>query len=261
MKGIVKRILNKLFPSSETKELLRLRKIKRYEAGSSNFFGFPMYFADANTYIHGGEEIFQKKIYEFRSNIENPLIIDCGANIGLSAIYFKKLYPKARVKAFEPDKQLFEILKKNVEQLQLNDVELYQKAIWIEDGTISFQEEGGFSGRIPKKGDEINIVTVPSFRLKNLLHDGVDFLKIDIEGAEYAVLIDCAEYLPKVDKIFIEYHSHIDEPQKLDEILLLLNKSGFRYHIQEAYSRKMPYVDNSLMVGMDLQLNIFGYRN
>jgi FkbM family methyltransferase len=42
----------------------------------------------------------------------SPYIIDAGANIGLSIIYFKKKYPNSKIVAFEPDKLIFNILKK-----------------------------------------------------------------------------------------------------------------------------------------------------
>ena len=253
------KIIDKIFPSKSAKELNRLYKQKRYTSGLSTLFGFPIYFADALTLIHGGDEIFKKQIYLFETKKENPLIIDCGANIGLSVIYFKKLFPESKIIAFEPDKQLFSILKKNVENY--NDIKLFDKAVWINDGTIDFQEEGGFSGRIPKIGDTKNIVKVSSLRLKNIINQPIDMLKIDIEGAEYEVIKDCADVLHFVDKIFIEYHSHINEPQKLNELLTILTNAGYRYHIQEAYTRDRPFVDKELMLGMDLQLNIFGYRN
>lgn len=256
---MLSKIINIIFPDKKTKELNRLYQQKRYVPGISELYGFPMRFADALTFIHGGEEIFSKQIYMFETQKENPLIVDCGANIGLSVVFFKRIFPKAKIVAFEPDKQLFSILKMNIEKYK--DVELFDKAVWINNGTIDFQQEGGFSGRIPKIGDITNIVKVPSVRLKDIINKPIDMLKIDIEGAEYEVIKDCADVLNFVDKIFIEYHSHIDEPQKLDELLSIIRNAGFRYHIQEAYTRNKPFVDKELMLGMDLQLNIFGYRN
>lgn len=257
--NILKAIKDKIFPPYSIKELNRLFKLGRYTSGVSELYGYPFHFADALSFIHGGEEIFLKQIYKFNSTNPEPIIIDCGSNIGLSVVYFKTLFPNAIITAFEPDKQLFKILEKNVQNF--NNIKLYNKAIWLNDGIIEFQEEGGFSGRIPKSGDINNIVKVPCTRLKDLIINKIDFLKIDIEGAEYEVIKDCADVLSFVENLFIEYHSHISEPQKLDEILNLLSKVGFRYHIQEAFTRKQPYVDKEVMLGMDLQLNIFAYRN
>jgi FkbM family methyltransferase len=241
-------------------EKRRLYKTARFQEGYSNFLEFPFYFADAATFLHGYEEIFDQEIYKFNATSNAPNIIDCGSNIGLSVVYFKRLYPNARVTAFEPDKNIAQTLKKNIESFKLSNIEVNEKAIWINNNGIEFQQEGGFSGRIPKPGDTENIVKVPTKRLKDLLISKVDFLKMDIEGAEYPVILDCADSLENVENFFIEYHSHVKEEQDLHMILELLHSKGFRYHIHEAYTRKHPFVSNESMVGMDLQLNIFAKK-
>jgi FkbM family methyltransferase len=241
-------------------EKARLTKISRFIPGTSDLFGVPFHYVDAATFVGGYEEIIRDRIYEFRPGVKDPLIIDCGANIGLSVFFFKRYYPKSRIIAFEPDPNIFKVLETNVKELNLSNVELHQKAIWTENGSLSFQIEGGFSGRIPKEGDVANIISVPSIRLNDLLEQKVDFLKIDIEGAEYEVLNDIQHKLKNVENIFIEYHSHISEPQKLAAILDFLKNAGFRYHIQEAFVRKRPFVQTQTMLGMDLQLNVFGVK-
>lgn len=242
-------------------EKRRLYKTPRFQKGSANFLQNPFYFVDAATFLHGFEEIFEQEIYKFKAGTDTPNIIDCGSNIGLSVVYFKLLYSQSKVTAFEPDKKIAQTLKENIKSFKLDNVEVNEKAIWINNDGIEFQEEGGFSGRIPKPGDTSNIVKVPTKRLKDLLSCKVDFLKMDIEGAEYPVILDCAEMLKNVDNFFIEYHSHIKEEQNLHKILEILHTQGFRYHIHEAYTRKHPFISNESMVGMDLQLNIFAAKN
>jgi hypothetical protein len=103
---------------------------------------------------------------------------------------------------------------------------------------------------------------VPSTRLKTYLREKkVDFLKIDIEGAEYEVISDCAEEIKNVDFMFIEYHSMIDKDQNLQEILRIIHDAGFRYHIKQAYTTKDPFIQRTPNFGMDLQLDIFCYKN
>lgn len=84
---------------------------------------------------------------------------------------------------------------------------------------------------------------------------------MDIEGAEYAVVQDCIDVLDNVRNIFIEYHSHEKEPQKLHELLAILCRSGFRYHVREAWTSPQPFIHRRTLLGMDLQLNIFGFRS
>ncbi len=62
--------------------------------------------------MHSFDEIITQEIYRFKADTDAPLILDCGANIGLSALYFQRLYPKARIMAFEPDTHNFELLTK-----------------------------------------------------------------------------------------------------------------------------------------------------
>ena len=84
---------------------------------------------------------------------------------------------------------------------------------------------------------------------------------MDIEGAENDVIIDCGNDLKRCDYIFVEYHSQERSDQKLHDLLALLANLGFRYHIQDAFVRKRPFVDRNTMVGMDLQLNLYFYKN
>ena len=94
--------------------------------------------------------------------------------------------------------------------------------------------------------------------ISNFVH--VDFVKVDIEGAENQAILDCEGVLNIIDYIFIEWHSISSNPQMLGEILNLLKKEGFRYHIKEAFTAKSPFVEVEEMCGMDLQLNIFAFK-
>lgn len=245
------------------RELERLSRMPRYTPAQTTLLGFPMQIADARSMIAGYQEIFVNQHYQFRATTQQPRIIDCGANIGLSVIFFKKLFPESTVVAFEPDPELFGLLRDNVEQLQYAKVELHNKAIWKEEANLQFKREGGFSGRIPKfTGDEkANLVDVEAVRLSTFLKQPIDFLKIDIEGAEGEVIKECAPQLHNVRNLFMEYHSHESEPQTLHEILAILRNAGFRYHLKEAYTARAPFIERPPMVGMDLQLDIFAFRD
>jgi len=238
----------------------RLERSTRYIPGTTTLLKTPLAYVDANTCYYGYLDIFEKEPYKFAADTNTPYIIDCGANIGLSVLYFKTLYPDAEIVAFEPDPNIFAVLVKNVDSFQLNNTTLHEAAVWTSNGTLEFQVEGGMSGRIPKATDTTNLTKVQAIRLKDLLCRPVDFLKIDIEGAEGAVIRDCADKLSLVKHLFIEYHSHNTEKQQLDEMLNILSAQGFRYHIHEAYTVPSPFVNRGNMMGMDLQLNISAYR-
>lgn len=237
-------------------EMNRMRK----EKGPlyTTLFGKKMKITNFFWYIHGLNEIFLDETYRFYSEKDTPLILDCGANIGLSTIYFKKLFPKSKIISFEADKNIAEILSSNLLSFGINDVKIVDKAVWTEDTILEFKSDGAVGGQIVKGEEGAN--KIKATRLKEYLNTEIDFLKIDIEGAEYDILMDCADRLINVKNIFIEYHSFLKNEQKLDEILLILKKSGFKYYIKEAWNNMpMPFVDNRKS-HYDLQLNIFAYR-
>jgi hypothetical protein len=136
---------------------------------------------------------------------------------------------------------------------------LINKAVWINNKEVSFMASGGVGGHIG--GEEADKTkAVSAIRLRDLLEDSIDFLKIDIEGAEYEVLKDCADKLVNVKNLFVEYHSLEKNEQNLDEILLIIKNAGFKYYIKEAWpNQKNPYTNKRTNL-YDLQLNIFGYR-
>jgi hypothetical protein len=98
---------------------------------------------------------------------------------------------------------------------------------------------------------------VETVRLYDYLDTEVDFLKIDVEGAEVNLILDCAERLHRVKNLFIEYHSFSQQEQRLDELLGALRKAGFRVQIHTQGSSSNPFLDVVPFLDMDLQLNLF----
>jgi len=238
------------------------KKIQRFVPSEKIFLGKTLYIHDIASFYLGESEIFKSEMYKFKVNSDNPYIIDCGANLGMSLIYFKELYPEASIVAFEADEYIFGFLEKNMRSFEYKNVQLINKAAWNCEDTLSFLVEGGAGGRLEAENTTGTYKNVNCTSLKKyLIGPKVDFLKIDIEGAEYEVIKDCEVELNNVDNIFIEYHSLHNKEQNLHEILNIVQKAGFRYHIKEAYTTKNPFIERNLNFGMDLQLNIFCYKN
>jgi len=230
-----------------------------YAPLETNLLGHSIYANSAFWYMHGIKELFIDKTYYFNADSSTPFIIDCGANIGLSAISFKQQYPSAQIIAFEPDPEIFAILRHNLAQFGLTDIQTINQAVWTHDNGVNFLASGGVGGRI-SDGDRNHTSATPSFRLRKLLNRSIDFLKIDIEGAEYSVLCDCADSLHNVKNLFVEYHSMESEEQRLGEILQIMKSAGFKYYIKEAWVNQPAPFTNRRTNLFDLQLNIFGYR-
>ena len=211
------------------------------------------------TFLNQFESIFVDQIYQFKCESKTPVILDCGANMGTSVLYFKWLFKEAKVYAFEPDKRIFETLKHNVSNNKLNDVHLANKAVWIDDQDMFFNSNTAQSGKLIQDESSIKVECV---RLKKFIQDfkHIDFLKLDIEGAELPVLQDISNELHRVKHLFIEYHSMINEPQKLSQLLQILEKEKFRYFIGGNQS-KSPFINQVVEEEMDLTLDIFATRS
>jgi FkbM family methyltransferase len=179
----------------------------------------------------------------------------------MSVIYFKRLYPKSKIKAFEADPIIKEYLQNNLSKNNINDVEIINSAVWVDFNGVEFFIEGADGGSVYGNGNA-NKVRVPSIRLKDFIEKEtrIDMLKIDIEGAEYEIIKDCKDSLSRVQNIFIEYHSWNHNNQRLSEILSILENNGFRYYIENITKRNSPFINRAEQNPMDLQLNIWGYR-
>ena len=243
------------------KELRSIRSVPRFREGFSEILGKKIKYIDSASFCFIFDEIFRKKIYQFTSQSGHPYIIDAGANIGLGTIYFKLLCPQSTVIAFEPDDKAYNALQYNVDSFGLTDVQLIKKGLWDDNALLMFYAEGADGGRIVAASDEDRMVSIETERLVSYLDRKVDFLKMDIEGAEIRVIQDCQEYLTNVENLFVEYHSFADRPQQLQELLQIFSNAGFRYVIHHVgtFSRQ-PLVKVNRYMGMDFQLNIYGYR-
>lgn len=253
------RTIHKLAQKIENKFRVKILK----DVGYTDLFGKKFHFHYRSAFYVTYDEIFRKEIYSFYTSGKSPLIIDCGSNMGLSLLYFSIKFPESQIYGFEPDTSVLTCLEKNIETYNLKNVELVKKAVWVRNETLEFFTDNGMGGRLGIDYSDQIPVKVEAIRLKEFIGDKhIDFLKMDIEGAEYDVISDCEPILNQIDKIFIEYHSILNEEQKLDELLNILKRNGFRYHISQSFSRRRPFIDNTVTCErIDLAVNVFGYKS
>jgi FkbM family methyltransferase len=195
-------------------------------------------------YLHGDslrllyDEIFAREEYLFESPTQQPVIFDCGANIGMATMFFKWLYPESTVVSFEADPTTFQVLNRNILKNQLQGVSAHNVALWSAEGSIPFfvraDEPGSLlmsttAGRT--SGKEIQ---VEAKRLSSFINGKVDLLKLDVEGAEVKVLCDLLESgkIDAVQQMIIEYHHHIPrEAPRLGNFLAMLEQNGWNYQL------------------------------
>ncbi len=221
---------------------------KLFKLKKERIFGFKIDAFDYEIIRFLFEEIFFRNEYRFISKRKNPIIFDCGANIGFATIFFKWIYPESEIYAFEPDKNTFEILKKNVLQNKLKNVHLYNSAISDKNGEIDFFIDPTCPGslimstkqeRMPKDKITVDCLSLSTF-IKNNNLSKIDYLKMDIEGSEFEVIQDLNinNQLKNVEKFSIEYHHKISgHKSKLSEFLQIFENNDFEYQIN---TRSVP---------------------
>jgi FkbM family methyltransferase len=249
--GLISKVKMLSFLVTTTFKLIFVYKLLGIKITCQKFSGHKISFFDYETFWGLYNEIFIQKEYLFISDKESPFIIDCGSNVGLSILYFNKVYPKSRIIAFEPHAETFEILKNNISCNRLSaDVVLNNAAVNDEEGTITFYLDldrttttgMSLSRRLLEKGKRLEEEKVKSVLLSDFIEGEVDFLKMDIEGAEVAVLKELSESskLSFVKEMVIEYHYNRTNPENdLVVLLEILNRENFKYLIQSSY--KPPY--------------------
>ena len=181
------------------------------------------------------EEIFVDQKYFFRANSQNPWIIDCGSHIGMSILYFKTLYPQAKILGFEPAPDSFRFLRDNVKRNDLKDVILENKAVSNADGILKFYGDESLKSSLFQERGGQKVVEVEATRLSKYIDRPVDLLKIDVEGAERLVLDDLvtADKLKMVRQMIIEYHHHLQgSDNQLAGFLRVLEDNKFGYQIE-----------------------------
>ncbi|PIR63975.1 MAG: hypothetical protein CO156_01250 [Candidatus Pacebacteria bacterium CG_4_9_14_3_um_filter_40_12] len=202
---------------------------------SAKLKNFTVHYHNSEEYHLLKREIFSHDEYYFETDNPAPVIIDAGAHIGLSTLYFKSLYPNAKIIAIEPNPQLFEILEKNIWENQLQDVTAVNGALDAERGRTelfvdSTKNEWWSTGSFTKgawtKQQESEPIEVETWPLSEFITQPIDLLKMDIEGAEQAVLEGSEEALSQVKQIVMEYHSV--KKQNLFYLSEMLIQNGFR---------------------------------
>lgn len=215
--------------NDDTSERLRQLSLAspRYRPGRFRFSFGEIEYVDAETLAIQYQEIFRDKLYDFSTAETRPFIVDCGGNIGLSVIRFKQLYPDCEIICYEADPKICDVLRGNLGALGYSDVKVESAAVWTNSGTAKFVVEGGEGGRLAAEGT----LTVPAVRLADQIARKVDLLKMDIEGAEWAVLDDLGRSgaLRHVRNLIVEFHGWTKEGRTLGNILTSLVEFGFTY--------------------------------
>lgn len=241
-------------------ELATLRRAPRFTPLRHRLNSFELDVADGPSAAAQYAYIFESASYDFPCEEERPIILDCGANIGLGILYWKQRYPQCKIVAFEADPYIFGFLVRNCNAWGFSDVEAVNKALWNSDGSVCFHSNKADGGHIHNDQPTGEMSAIPCTKLSAYLVSPVALLKLDIEGAELEVLEECKDRLNNVERVFVEYHSFVGQPQRLNRLLEILSLAGFRYYIHHEMHSPTPFNHVEVSNGKDLRLNIFAIR-
>jgi len=160
-------------------------------------------------------EIFAEEMYAlpaaYRAEAAAPAwrtIVDLGANVGYSILYFLRAHPEARVIAFEPHPAHVACIRRHlvVNGVEAKRVELHAVAGGAAAAHLTLTDAGATSEVVTKSAGAggIPVEVVDIFPLVQELE--IDLMKIDIEGGEYAIIDDPRFARLKVRWLVMECH-------------------------------------------------------
>lgn len=155
------------------------------------------------------EQVFVERHYDVASLPSHPsLILDCGANIGASVVWFGERFPSARIVAVEPDPGNAWLLRRNA--CRFGDrIRIVQGGLWSHSTRLDLRT--GYDGQAWSiRVVEDQTGPVEAFSITDLLEmegaNQIDILKMDIEKSEEIVLRSCGDWIGKIEMLLVEFH-------------------------------------------------------
>jgi FkbM family methyltransferase len=191
--------------------------------------------------------------------------IDAGAQVGnISAVISKKIGINGKVYSFEPNKENFDYLLKNIKINKLKNVEAYNIALGSKN-TFGYFEKittTGYSQNINESGDKIKIISIDNFVNEKKIKK-IDFIKIDVDGPDYNVFLGSIGTIKKfkpiivieISKYWLEFSAN---PQDLFQYLKELNYNFFYLDRNATSNVHYKEVSESLKISKNFKaLNLY----
>lgn len=161
------------------------------------------------------KQIFVWEEYAYPVKGEVRTIIDAGANIGCSSVWFARKYPSAKLIALEPEQSNFEALVKNTARYpQIHPV---KKGLWNKSCSLKIESSSAdnWAFRVLETTAD-DPEAIPATSIADLVREHgigrIDILKIDIETSEKHVFDASARsWLPLTKYLFIETHDFMEK--------------------------------------------------
>lgn len=201
--------------------------------------GHPMRGFSSTTLHYLFNEVFLKGDYRVSCDRPDPVILDCGANIGFATLSFKLQYPDATVHAFEANPLVAGLMRENMATNHFTRVLVHEVALSDQEGELTFfisEDAGTLLGSVfaERGGDKAMQVKATRLSQRMAAMDRIDVVKMDVEGAEWAILTDLLEsgQFARPGQYLIEYHHQLgDEKPRFSTFLKHFEDAGYRYNI------------------------------
>ncbi|QOI98462.1 MAG: FkbM family methyltransferase [Flammeovirgaceae bacterium] len=205
--------------------------------------------ADLTTF----REIFLREEYnlDLPASIKPKTIIDVGANIGFTSLFFSRHHPDATIYSLEPEPGNFKLLQKNVEGY--SNITAMQAALWNENGTIGIEDHGyGLRGFMVEKPSGKS-QTMQALTLQSLIEQhnitSIDILKIDIEGSEKEVFSGDTGWLRITKCLVIELHDRM-KPGCSEAVFGALSRHHFSKRVK---GENLVFINQEIISSPGLQ--------
>jgi FkbM family methyltransferase len=144
------------------------------------------------------QETIVNEDYGFDLGFEPKTIVDLGANIGLSSVFFALCYPSTSILAVEPNASNFGMLQRNTTGLRVSCV---RAAVTDHNGEVSMSDSAWdkWACRVSDSGEKVQSLT-----LDDLCPEAIDLLKVDVEGSEKEIFTSAN--LTRVRAVVVETH-------------------------------------------------------
>jgi FkbM family methyltransferase len=170
---------------------------------------FPVKLRPNSSDVKVFHEVFLYNSFEFPVKNIN-IIIDAGANIGLSSLSFIKKFVNSKIIAVEPEKSNYDLLKSNSEHY--HSIIPLQAGLWNKDTTLKINDynENKWAFEVtecmPGETGSFPGISISSLMEKFGL-EYIDLLKLDIEGSEKEIFADNFDYwIRRTKNIILELH-------------------------------------------------------
>jgi FkbM family methyltransferase len=186
-------------------------------------------------------EIWKAKVYDDTRFpiMPDDIVVDIGGHIGGFAVRAARLAHRGQVYAYEASSRNFALLEKNRKMNNAQNLHIHKKAVAHQTGKMKFftPSDNGALGSLLQETDS-PMETVQATTLTDIITENnieqIDYLKVDVEGAEYDILSNCPpETLATVKHIVMEYHEFEGDQRSHQDLVNLLKSHGFHVEVED----------------------------